>query len=404
MCTRRDFLRSSSLVALAPTVPAFLARTACAAKPERDGRILVVIQLDGGNDGINTVVPFKDEGYAKHRKQLRLPKEQLVKVDGTVGLHPAMRDAGKLLEAGHFTIVQGVGYPNPSRSHFESMAVWQTARRDPRDHSDYGWLGRSLDEDTGHDGKSTGVPAMVYVGGGQMPPALRGRRSITSALTRPEDFLLAPEARQKRTAAARAEAEDLVGFVSRMAVDAQATAERMKEVLDARDNGPPYPGTALAEQLKLIARLIKAGAGTRVFYTRQPGYDTHASQGGAHFGLLSALSTALKAFLDDLAAAKLAERVVVLCFSEFGRTVRENDSAGTDHGTAGPVFLAGPLLKGGLVGTTPSLLDLDPKHGDLKVSLDFRRVYAAVLEDWLALPSGQALGGKFERLALFRKG
>src|SRR5213592_4794130 len=136
MFTRRAFLRTSlqtsTLVALAPSVPGFLAQTARAAEPRRDGRVLVVIQLDGGNDGINTVVPFKDEGYAKHRKQLRLPKEQLVKVDGTVGLHPAMHDAGKLLEAGHLTIVQGVGYPNPSRSHFESMAIWQTARRDPR--------------------------------------------------------------------------------------------------------------------------------------------------------------------------------------------------------------------------------------------------------------------------------
>src|SRR5262249_49482756 len=145
MLTRRDFLRSSSLVALAPTVPTFLAQTARAAAPERDGRVLVVIQLDGGNDGINTVVPFKDEGYAKHRKTLRQPAGQLVKLSGEVGLHPAMRQLDKVIEAGALTVVQGVGYPNPSRSHFESMAVWQTARRDPRDHGDYGWMGRGLD-------------------------------------------------------------------------------------------------------------------------------------------------------------------------------------------------------------------------------------------------------------------
>jgi uncharacterized protein (DUF1501 family) len=402
MISRRDFLCSSSLVALAPTVPAFLARTAHAAKPQRDGKVLVVIQLDGGNDGINTVVPFKDEGYAKYRKSLRLPKEQLVKLNGEVGLNPAMNSLGKLFEAGQLTIVQGVGYPNPSRSHFESMAVWQTARRDPRDHGDYGWLGRSLDEEASQGREATGVPAMVFVGGGQMPPALRGRRSVASALTRPEDFLLAPEAKMER-ASAPAEAGDLQAFVSRMTVDAQTTAKRMKEVLGARESGPAYPGNELAQQLKLAARLIKANAGTRVFYTRQPGYDTHASQFGTHFQLLNALATALKAFLDDLTAAKLAGRVLVLCFSEFGRTVRENGSAGTDHGTAAPVLLAGPALQGGLVGTTPSLLDLDPKHGDLKVGLDFRRVYAAILEDWLRLPSGQALGGKFERLDLFRK-
>src|SRR5262249_31034771 len=201
MISRRDFLRSSSLVALAPTVPAFLARTAHAAKPERDGKVLVVIQLDGGNDGINTVVPFKDEGYAKHRKSLRLAKEQLVKVNGEVGLHPALGSLGKVLEAGHLTIVQGGGYPNPSPSHFESMAVWQTARGDRRDHRGYGWRGRSLDEEASRGREATGVPAMVFVGGGQMPLALRGRRSVASALTRPEDFLLAPEAKMGRAPA-----------------------------------------------------------------------------------------------------------------------------------------------------------------------------------------------------------
>lgn len=241
------------------------------------------------------------------------------------------------------------------------------------------------------------------VGGGQMPAALRGRRSVASGLTRPEDFLLAPEAQRKLAPPGPAEADDLLAFASRMAVDAQTTAGRMKAVLGGGDGGPSYPGSDLAQQLKLIARLIKAGAGTRVFYTRQGGYDTHASQFGTHFQLLNALATGLKAFLDDLTAAKLAGRVVVMMFSEFGRTVRENGSGGTDHGTAAPVLLAGPALKGGLVGTTPSLLDLDPKHGDLKVSLDFRQVYAAVLEDWLRVPSGQALGGKFTRLELFRK-
>jgi uncharacterized protein (DUF1501 family) len=151
-----------------------------------------------------------------------------------------------------------------------------------------------------------------------------------------------------------------------------------------------------------MARLIKGGIGTRVYYARQPGYDTHAGQLGPHAALLLELSGALKAFLDDLAAAKLAERVTVLAFSEFGRTIKENGSAGTDHGTAGPLFLAGPCIKPGLVGTMPKLLDPDPKHGDLRVGLDFRRVYAAVLEDWLGLRAKTALGAEFEKLSLFR--
>jgi uncharacterized protein (DUF1501 family) len=158
----------------------------------------------------------------------------------------------------------------------------------------------------------------------------------------------------------------------------------------------------VGKQLGLVARLIKADIGTRVYYTRQSGYDTHVGQSGTHLTLLNRLSGALKAFLDDLATAKLAERVTVLVFSEFGRTVKENGSGGTDHGTAGPVFLAGPSIKAGIVGTMPKLLDPDPKHGDLRVVTDFRQVYATALESWLGLPAKAALGGSFKQLPLFR--
>ncbi|HEX5273517.1 MAG TPA: DUF1501 domain-containing protein [Gemmataceae bacterium] len=397
--TRRDFLKGASLVALAPTVPAFLARTARAAVPDMGGRVLVVIQLDGGNDGINTVVPFADEGYAKCRKALRLPREQLVKVNDGVGLNPAMGDAGRLLENGHLAILQAVGYPNPNRSHFESMAVWHTARFDPEERNGLGWIGRGLDGDRPPAG---GVPGAVFVGGGQMPVALRGRRSVASGLTRPEDFVLAPEAKMVPAGVAAEPKDDLLAFVRRSAVDGYATADRMAGVVRAADRDSRYPATELGKQMELMARLIKGGIGTRVYYARQPGYDTHAAQLGPHAALLRELSGALKAFLDDLTAAKLAERVTVLCFSEFGRTIRENGSAGTDHGTAGPLFLAGPGVKAGLIGAMPKLLDPDPKHGDLRVGLDFRRIYAAVLHDWLGLPAKAALGADFEALALFR--
>jgi uncharacterized protein (DUF1501 family) len=404
MFSRREFLRASlqgsTLVALAPTIPGFLAQTARAVSPQRDGRILVVIQLDGGNDGINTVVPFADEGYAKYRQFLRLPTQQLIKVDKQVGLHPAMAEVGKLLESNRLAVVQGVGYPNPNRSHFESMAIWHTARFNPDERNDLGWIGRSLDEDKR---PASGVPACVFVGGGQLPVALRGRRSVASALTRPEDFILAPGATPLRPKSETEAKMDLAAFVLRSALDAYATADRMADVVRAKeDNGARYPSTELASQLRLMARLIKANVGTRVYYARQSGYDTHAAQLGPHANLLGELSGALRAFLDDLTAAKLADRIAVLAFSEFGRTVKENGSAGTDHGTAGPVFLAGTGVKPGLVGATPQLLDLDPKHGDLKMGIDFRRVYATVLEDWVGLPVQTALGGTFERLPLFR--
>jgi uncharacterized protein (DUF1501 family) len=398
MLTRRDFLLRSSLVALAPTVPGFLLRTARAAVPRRDARVLVVLQLDGGNDGINTAVPFADPGYAKHRKLLRLPTSSLVKVSDQVGLHPSLGGARKLLEAGRLAVVQGVGYPNPNRSHFESMAVWHTARFDPEERNGLGWLGRALD---GKERPEARNPDCVFVGGAQLPTALRGRRCVASALTRPEDFVIAPEVKA-RPGPDMAPKEDLAAFVRRATLDAYTTADHMAEVIRSREDGAGYPATALAGELRLVARLIKADLGTRVYYARQSGYDTHSTQLGTHAALLGELAGAVQAFLDDLAAAKLADRVVLLTFSEFGRTVRENGSAGTDHGTAGPVLLAGPAVKGGLVGCTPNLVELDPRHGDLKMGLDFRRVYATVLEDWLGLPARDAVGGTFERLPLFR--
>lgn len=397
--TRRDFLKASTLLALAPTVPGFLARTARAVKLERDARVLVVVQLDGGNDGINTVVPFADEGYAKYRKNLRLPASRLVKIDDHVGLHPALADLSKLLEGGRLAVVQGVGYPNPNRSHFRSMAIWHAARLDAEEHSGLGWLGRALDASAGRADQGAGA---LLVGSGSPPVALRGRRSVASALERFEDYTLDAGADPRRALAKTEPADDLTAFVQHSMLDAYATADRVAAVARATDAGARYPETELASRLRLVARLLKAGFGTRIFYTLQSGYDTHSAQAAIHGRLLDDLALALRAFLGDLTAAGLADRVLVLLFSEFGRTVKENGSAGTDHGTAGPVFLAGPRFQSSLVGATPSLLDLDPKAGDLKMGLDFRRVYATVLEEWLELPAQAALGGTFERLPLFR--
>src|SRR5207253_11228165 len=181
-----DLLITSALISLSPTVPGFLAQTARAARTELDGRVLVVLQLDGGNDGINTVVPFKDEGYAKNRKILRLDADKLLKVNESVGLHPSLTGAAKLLERGELAIVQGVGYPNPSRSHFRSMAVWHSARSDPEDHGGPGWLGRAFDERLAA-GDASGT---YFVGEGQPPAALVGRRSVPAALDRLEDLAL----------------------------------------------------------------------------------------------------------------------------------------------------------------------------------------------------------------------
>jgi uncharacterized protein (DUF1501 family) len=240
------------------------------------------------------------------------------------------------------------------------------------------------------------------VGSGPPPVAIRGRRSIASAIERVEEFTLTTSADPRQALGSEEPADDLAAFVRRNMLDAYAAADRMRDLAGDTEDAR-YPQTGLAARLRLIARLLKAGVGPRVFYTLQSGYDTHSAQLYPHSNLLSELSGAVKAFLDDLAADRLADRVVMLLFSEFGRTVRENGSGGTDHGTAGPVFLAGPSVQGGLVGATPSLLDLDPNDGDLRRSLDFRQLYATVIEDGLGLPAKEALGGTFECLPLFHK-
>jgi uncharacterized protein (DUF1501 family) len=246
MFTRREFLRTSTLVALAPTVPVFLAQTARAADPERDGRVLVVIQLDGGNDGINTVVPFADDGYAKHRKVLRQPTDRLFKINKEVGLHPAMGDAAKLLESGRLAIVQGVGYPNPSRSHFKSMAIWHSANvnlpkedvADAESKAIYGWIGQALD---GGPRPTDGAPGATFVGTGAMPAALRSRRSVATALTRPEDLLLNLKTMPGGMPTDRG--KDLAAFVERSTLDAYATSARMAEVLRLSLDRPGRPAS-----------------------------------------------------------------------------------------------------------------------------------------------------------------
>jgi uncharacterized protein (DUF1501 family) len=406
MLSRRNFLGTSSLFALTPTIPAFLGALARAATPEREARILIVIELNGGNDGLNTVVPFSDEGYAKYRKVLRLPSDRLLKVTKEVALHPAMTEVTKLLESGQLAIIQGVSYPNPIRSHFKSMAIWQSAnvelpRTDTLDtetEAVYGWIGQALDKDRK---PADGAPAAQFIGSGSMPAALRSRGSLASCVSRLQDSVLLLKGSAQTVVAETGRKGDLVTFVNRSMLDAYATSERLGAVLGKEDQSGFYPTTNLAAQLRVVSRMIKAGIGTRVYYVSQSGYDTHTFQLPTHADLLGEFSGALKAFLDDLAGAKLAERVAVLCFSEFGRRVAENSSHGTDHGTAGTVFLAGPRVKAGLVGATQSLTDLD-ENGDLKMVIDFRRVYATVVNEWLGLDGKIVLGGDYEGLTLFR--
>jgi uncharacterized protein (DUF1501 family) len=406
--TRRRFLRASlaaaPLVALTPTVPLFVARAARAGATLVPGRVLIIVELVGGNDGINTLVPFADEGYARHRRVLRLPREQLLRVSDAVGLHPALKPLTRVWDDGHLAVIQGVSYPNPSRSHFVSREVWYTGRRDPGRESGVGWLGRGL------DGAGDRLAPGVAVGDGTVVPvALRGRLRPCVSLSRPEECRLADGLPRGGPAALAPpgvpRGDDLLAYARRAALDASATADLFADP-NLASGGPSYPATPLGQHLHVVARAIKAGLRASTYYLTQGGgdvgegdYDTHVGQLPTHAGLLAELAEGWVAFLNDLRASRLEERVALLAFSEFGRRVEENASGGTDHGTAGPVLMAGGRVRGGLIGVAPRLLDLD--DGALKGSVDFRRVYATVLEGWLGVSAEAALGGTFEPLPVF---
>ena len=393
---RRQFLKRSALVSLTPLVPTFLARSAAAADPLPDDRVLVIIQLDGGNDGLNTVIPFADELYSKYRREVKIDPQRIHKLDQDVGLHPQLKPAADLFESGRLAVVQGVGYPNPNRSHFESMAIWHHARLSADDHDGIGWLGRAGDA-WANSGDATSASACV---GADLPPvALRGRRSGTVTVESEADLALSPAITLTGTESKAP--NDVQAFVQRSLTQSYATARRWTDLTSANaGGGDGYPNSKLSRNLRLISKMIKLGGGTRIFYATQSSYDTHAAQSFTHSTLLNELSAAVKAFLTDLAAAKLDDRVVVLMFSEFGRRVQENGSSGTDHGAAGPILLAGAPVRAGVLNRHPSLADLDA--GDLKMQVDFRQIYATLLKNWLGVDSHPILGGDFEPFKCLR--
>jgi uncharacterized protein (DUF1501 family) len=275
------------------------------------------------------------------------------------------------------------------------MAIWQTARFDPTEHRSYGWLGRALD---------AAVPTVIsgasalLVGRETMPVTLRGRKSVAATLENLND-LRVDDTSTIPAQAASAPGNDLTAYIRRSRSDAFATSERLSKTMQPVTSSGNPPAGQLGQRLAIINQLIKSNFGARVYYAVHSGYDTHAQQGEHHANLLRELSEGLAWFLNDLQQAGLEDRVVVLAFSEFGRSVAENASAGTDHGTAGPVLLAGSKIKPGLHGATPTLAAME--NSDLEVTTDFRQVYQEVLTKWLNIPSHEVLNGTFGPLGLF---
>lgn len=423
--TRRRFLRTSILGgALSWSVPAFLERTflsldAHAANSPiqvptgKDGRILVIVQLAGGNDGLNTLVPCEDDAYFRARPTLAIPKTSVHTLSGGFGLHPGLSGLKSLHDDGSLAVLHGVGYPNPNRSHFRSTEIWQTAT-DSDKTARHGWLGRYFDACCEGADPAVGIS----IGSPRSPQAFAAekRRGISFATPSQFKFDLAkssnPEAAEEFFRAGEGDemqggsigmidghadaGGDTLDFLQRATLDATISSDRILATIARSQSTVAYPAGRLARDLNTVARLIAGGMPTCVYYVSQGGYDTHSNQSDSHARLMAELGGALSAFAADLKAQGNFERVLTMTFSEFGRRVAENASRGTDHGAAAPMFLLGGNLNPGLHGTPPSLEKLH--NGDLVHGIDFRGVYATILEKWLASPSVPVLRGKFEML------
>lgn len=401
MTNRRRFLQYSTLVGVGSTIPTFLAKTALAApdaaKPGAKDTILVVVQLTGGNDGLNTVIPFKDETYAKYRPTIKVPADRVRKLNDEIGLHPAMDGMAELYQDKALSVIQAVGYPNPSQSHFRSMDIWHAAST--ADTLNEGWIGKAL--------KTMNCPAFHIAGGNESAPlALNGAPARVPSITNLADFQLklADQAGQKDLVQKSAmpttspgSQTRLLDFVQRTATNTYESSKKLQEIGNNYQPKVPYPQTGLANRLKMCAQLIDAGLGSRLFYVSIDGFDTHANQGaaqGSHANLLTEVSGAITAFYMDMAARGHKDRLMVMTFSEFGRRAKENGSKGTDHGSGAPMFLVGGKVKSGVHGQHPNLNDLD--MGNLKFTTDFRQVYAGILDQWLGVNSKEVLGAEFK--------
>lgn len=376
-------------------MPGFLARTAMAApgigfSGSRRGpadRILVVVQLTGGNDGLNTVIPFADDRYHKARPTLRITPDRVHRLNDALGLHPAMGSMKRLYDEGLLSIVTNVGYPNPDRSHFRSMDIWHTAHMNP-DTDDDGWLGRVVDA-TAREGAP---PSALLLDDVPLPLALRSRRQAVPSVGSIESLRLdgmSDSVRASISAVRAAAAEDLL-YVQRTAISSCDNARRIEDIASRGEHGSGYPAYGLANRLSQIEQLIGACFGASIYYTTLSGFDTHSKQAIAHEPLLRELSDSVGAFFAGLKRRGLEQHVTLMTFSEFGRRVNENGSQGTDHGAAAPLFIAGAACKAGVVGAPPDLANL--VDGDVAHKVDFRDVYAGVLADWLHVDAGAVLG------------
>jgi uncharacterized protein (DUF1501 family) len=427
--TRRSFLtRGLTVLSAATTMPLFLQRTCLALNNPKDApltqtamgigeQILVCVQMSGGNDGLATVIPVDNDDYRRARPQLSQMQNLLSLGKSGVALHPALTAFKDLYDQGQMALIQGVGYPNPNRSHFRSMEIWQTA--DPAHPPKDGWLGRYFDAQcTGSDPKNMPDPKSAVNIGSTAPLSLQGSKFSAISFQNPQSYQWFAGNRNvdKKMRDTFAAVNDLnntgdelaatssgnptLDFLERTALDAQLSSDEIRAVTTKYKAAVAYPATPLGQQLQMVAQMIAGGLKTRVYYVSMGGFDTHANEKQAHDRLMQTLSAGIGAFMKDLKSQGNDQKVVLMTFSEFGRRVSENASRGTDHGTAAPMFVMGANVKGGVYGDHPSLRPQDLDAGDLKFHTDFRSVYATLLTDWMKADSNKILGANFKTLPL----
>lgn len=391
---RRKFLKQSSLASSLFFVPSFVKAFEQVAQSQLGYKRLVIIQLSGGNDGLNTVIPYQNDVYYKARPSLGIKKGDVLKLTDEVGLHKSLKPLKNLYDNGNLCVINNVGYPNPIRSHFRSMDIWQTAT-DSDKYSQSGWLGRYLDIYGKHPYSAIEISDSLSL-------AMKGER-INAIATQDAKALynLSKDPYFKNVIKHQDDAhlsEHNLGYLYKSMISAESSAKYIYETSKTFSSKVEYPQNYFAKQLKTTAQFINSGLDTKVFYGALSGFDTHVNQLGAQNRLLNIYAESIDVFVKDLKANNTFKDTLILTFSEFGRRVNQNANVGTDHGTSNNVFVMGGQLKTqGLYNNMASLSDLDD-NGDLKFEIDFRTIYATVLNKWLDVNDEKVLNKSFNQL------
>jgi uncharacterized protein (DUF1501 family) len=404
---RRDFLKTTvGALAAAPVMPHMLLNSAMASRAtaaaDSTAPILVMIQLAGGNDGLNTIIPYGADAYYKDRPNIAVPAKTVLPINSMVGFNPNLKGLKELYDMGKVAVLENVGYPNSSRSHFQGTAIWETA--DLTGTASTGWLGRYLDKELStNDSPLAGIAL-----GSMLPLTLASEKASVTAIEGVDSFKFVVDrvnsemilnAYGKMYGTASDTQPSYMGLVRSAGADAKQGVADLQTINIKYTPSVTYPNNPLGRELQFVAQMISANLGTRIFHVSLGGFDDHVAEAFTHAKLMQYLGDSVNAFYKDLQAHNKADQVLMMTFSEFGRRVKENAGRGTDHGTAAPAFVIGGKVKGGYFGTDPSLTNLDA-NGDLKYGIDFRSVYGTILDRWLNTKSTDILGGSFESLPI----